>query len=161
MGVVTLGRLVLPRGGDVPTHQLPCDVRGIDALCGEAEDQLHNLCRLRVRLHASVHTLAVAVGTDFALIFPALHLGVLRAFRLDGHILAVILVDEVLESHVHAAGVALMMVAVVIIADGDEARMEQRKDPFHEIAGFDAVAPKAGEILDDDAVDFVGPHHFK
>ena len=36
--------------------------------------------------------------------------------------------------------------------------MEQREHALNEIAGFNAVSPEAGKILDDDAVDLVGPH---
>ena len=36
--------------------------------------------------------------------------------------------------------------------------MEQRKHTLDEIAGFNAVAPEAGKVLDDDAVDLIGPH---
>ena len=38
--------------------------------------------------------------------------------------------------------------------------MEQRKHTLDEIAGFNAVAPEAGKVLDDDAVDLIGPHQF-
>ena len=36
--------------------------------------------------------------------------------------------------------------------------MEQREHALNEVAGFNAVAPEAGKILDDDAVDLIGPH---
>ena len=36
--------------------------------------------------------------------------------------------------------------------------MEQREHALDEIAGFNAVSPEAGKILDDDAVDLIGPH---
>ena len=75
--------------------------------------------------HFAIGAFAVAVGTDFALILAALHLGVLGTLGLDRHIAAVILADEVLERHVHAAGVALEFAAVKIVADGNEAGMEQ------------------------------------
>ena len=40
--------------------------------------------------------------------------------------------------------------------------MEQREHTLDEVAGFNAVSPEAGKILDDDAVDVaIGdiPHH--
>ena len=36
--------------------------------------------------------------------------------------------------------------------------MEQREHTLDEIAGFNAVSSEAGKILDDDAVDLIGPH---
>ena len=72
----------------------------------------------------------------------ALHLGVLGALGLDGHIAAVILADEVLECHVHAAGVALEFAAVKIVAYGNEAGMEQWEHTLDEVAGFNAVTPE-------------------
>lgn len=120
--------------------------------------KIHNGSGLRVRLHSAIGAFAVAVGTDFALILAALHLGVLGALGFNGHIAAVIFADEVLERHVHAAGVALEFAAVKIVADGNEAGMEQREHTLDEVAGFNAVAPETGKILDYDAVDLIGPH---
>ena len=60
---------------------------------------------------------------------------------------------------VHAAGIVLDFCTVKIIADGNEAGVEQREHALNEVTGFNAVAPKAGKILDDDAVDLIGPHH--
>ena len=67
---------VLAGSGDVPAEQLPRDGRGVDTLGGKLEDKLHNGSGLRVRLHSAIGAFAVAVGTDFALILAALHLGV-------------------------------------------------------------------------------------
>lgn len=158
MGMIAVRRFVLAGGGDVSAEQLSRDGGGVDALGGKLEDELHNGSSLRVRLHSAIGAFAVAVGTDFALILASLHLGVLGALGLDGHIAAVILADEVLERHVHAAGVTLKFAAVKIVADGNEAGVEQREHALNEIAGFNAVSPEAGKILDDDAVDLVGPH---
>ena len=158
VGMIAVRRFVLAGGGDVSAEQLPRDGGGVDALGGKLEDELHNGSGLRVRLHSAIGAFAVAVGTDFALILAALHLGVLGALGFDGHIAAVILADEILERHVHAAGVALEFAAVKIVADGNEAGMEQREHTLDEVAGFNAVAPKAGKVLDDDAVDLIGPH---
>ena len=36
--------------------------------------------------------------------------------------------------------------------------MEQWEHTLDEIAGFNAVTPEAGKILDNDAVDLIGPH---
>ena len=36
--------------------------------------------------------------------------------------------------------------------------MEQREHALDKVAGFNAVSPEAGKILDDDAVDLIGPH---
>lgn len=57
-----------------------------------------------------------------------------------------------------AAGVALEFAAVKIVADGNEAGMEKREHALDKVAGFNAVSPEAGKILDDDAVDLIGPH---
>ena len=73
------------------------DIQIVDALGSKLEDELHNGGGLRVRLDSAIGAFAVAVGTDFALILAALHLGVLGALGLDGHIAAVIFADEILE----------------------------------------------------------------
>ena len=160
MGVIAVRGFVLAGSGDASAKQLPRDGGGVDALGGKLEDELHNGSGLRVRLHSAIGTFAVAVGTNLALILAALHLGVLGALGFNGHIAAVILADEVLERHVHAAGVALEFAAVKIVADGNEAGMEQREHTFDKVAGFNAVTPEAGKILDNDAVDLIGPHQF-
>lgn len=158
VGMIAVRRFVLAGGGDVPVEQLPRDSGGVDPLGGKLEDELHNGSGLRVRLHSAIGAFAVAVGTDFALILAALHLGVLGALGLDGHIAAVIFADEILECYVHAAGVTLEFAAVKIVADGNEAGMEQREHALDKVAGFNAVSPEAGKILDDDAVDLIGSH---
>ena len=158
MGVIAVRRLVFSGCRNTAPEKLPRDGSGVHATCGEAENELHNGSGLRVRLHSAIGTFAVAVGTNLALILTALHLGVLGTLGFDGHIAAVILADEILERHVHAAGVALEFAAVKIVADGNEAGMEQREHTLDEVAGFNAVAPKAGKVLDDDAVDLIGPH---
>lgn len=58
--------------------------------------------------------------------------------------------DKILESYIHAAGIAFEIVGVKIVADGDKTGMEQREHTLNEIAGFDTVSPEAGEVLDDD-----------
>ena len=158
MGVIAVRRLVFSGCRNTAPEKLPRDGSGVHATCGEAENELHNGSGLRVRLHSAIGTFAVAVGTTLALIRTSLHLGVLGTLGFDGHIAAVILADEILERHVHAAGVALEFAAVKIVADGNEAGMEQREHTLDEVAGFNAVAPKAGKVLDDDAVDLIGPH---
>ena len=145
--VIASRRFVLAGGGDVSAEQLSRDGGGVDALGGKLEDELHNGSGLRVRLHSAIGAFAVAVGTDFALILAALHLGVLGTLGLDGHIAAVILADEVLERHVHAAGVALEFAAVEIDADGNKAGMEQWEHTLDKVAGFNAVAPETGKIF--------------
>ena len=156
VGMIAVRRFVLAGGRDASAEQLPCDGGGVDALGGKLEDELHNGSSLRVRLHSAIGAFAVAVGTDFALILAALHLGVLGALGFNGHIAAVIFADEILERHVHAAGVTLEFAAVKIVADGNEAGMEQWEHTLDEIAGFNAVSSEAGKILDDDAVDLIG-----
>ena len=158
VGMIAVRRFVLAGGRDASAEQLPCDGGGVDALGGKLEDELHNGSSLRVRLHSAIGAFAVAVGTDFALILAALHLGVLGALGFNGHIAAVIFADEILERHVHAAGVTLEFAAVKIVADGNEAGMEQWEHTLDEIAGFNAVSSEAGKILDDDAVDLIGPY---
>ena len=158
VGMIAVRRFVLTGGRDASAEQLPCDGGGVDALGGKLEDELHNGSGLRVRLHSAIGAFAVAVGTDFALILAALHLGVLGALGLDGHIATVIFADEILECYVHAAGVTLEFAAVKIVADGNEAGMEQREHALDKVAGFNAVSPETGKILDNDAVDLIGPH---
>lgn len=158
VGMIASRRLVLAGRGDASAEQLSRDSGGVNALGGKLEDELHNGSGLRVRLHFAIGAFAVAVGTDFALILAALHLGVLGTLGLDRHIAAVILADEVLERHVHAAGVALEFAAVKIVADGNKTGMEQWEHTLDEVAGFNAVSPEAGKILDNDAVDLIGPH---
>ena len=77
VGMIAVRRFVLAGGRDVPAEQLPCDGGGVDALGGKLEDELHNGSGLRVRLHSAIGAFAIAVGTDFALILTALHLGIL------------------------------------------------------------------------------------
>ena len=162
MGVIAVRGFVLAGSGDASAKQLPRDGGGVDALGGKLEDELHNGSGLRVRLHSAIGAFAVAVGTNLALILAALHLGVLGALGLDGHIAAVILADEILERHVHAAGVALEFAAVKIVADGNEAGMEQWEHTLDEVSSFNAVAPETGKILYDNALDLalldVGKH---
>ena len=147
VGMIAVRRFVLAGGRDASAKQLPRDGGGADALCGKLEDKLHNGSGLRVRLHSAIGAFAVAVGTDFALILAALHLGVLGALGFDGHIAAVIFADEILECYVHAAGVTLEFAAVKIVADGNESGVEQREHALNEVAGFNAVASEAGKIF--------------
>ena len=77
IGVVASCCFVLAGSGDVSAEQLPRDSGGIDALGSKLEDKLHNGSGLRDRLYSTIGAFAVAVGTDFALILTALHLGIL------------------------------------------------------------------------------------
>ena len=95
MGVIAVRRFVLAGSRDASAEQLSCDGGGVNALGGKLEDKLHNGSGLRVRLHSAIGAFALAVGTNLALIFAALHLGVFGTLGLDGHIAAVILADEV------------------------------------------------------------------
>lgn len=97
VGVIAVRRFVLAGSGDVPAEQFPRDGSGVHATCGEAENELYNGCGIWVGFHSAIGAFAVAVGTDFALILAALHLGVLGTLGFDGHIAAVILADEILE----------------------------------------------------------------
>ena len=74
---------------------------------------------------------------------------------LSGHIAAVILADEILESNVHAPGISLEAAGIKVIAEGDKPGVEQRKHTLYEIASLQAVAAKAGEVLYDNAVHLV------
>ena len=159
MGFLALCDLVFSRGGNPPFVQLPGNAGSVFPFGGKLEDQQNHGGGFGVRLHSAVSTLAVAIGTNRTLIFAPLHFGVFGALCLDGHIPAVILTDKVLEGHIHAARIALIIVAVIVIADGDETGMEQWENPLKEVASFDAVAPEPGEVLDDDAVNPVLPNH--
>ena len=140
MGVVAPCSLVFAGGRNIPAEQFSGDSGAVIALCGKLEDKLHNGSGFRVRLHSAIGAFTVAVRTDFALILTALHLGIFRALGLDGHIAAVILADKILESNIHAAGIALEIVGVKIVADGNKPGMEQRKHTLNEVAGFNAVS---------------------
>ena len=152
--------LVFAGGRNIPAEQFSGDSGAVIALCGKLEDKLHNGSGFRVRLHSAIVAFTVAIRTDFALILTALHLGIFRAFGLDGHIAAVIFADKIFESYIHAAGIALEIVGVKIVADGDKPGMEQRKHTLNEVAGFNAVSSETGEVLDDDTVNSICPHHF-
>ena len=141
--------------------QLPGNFRTTVPGCCKLENQLNCFGGLRVGFHSPIGALAVAIGTNFALVFAPLHLGIFRALFLDGHIAAIILCDQILKRHVHAAGVALVAGGIIIIAYGDEPSVKQRKYSFHKVAGFQTVPSKAGEIFDNDAVHLVGPHQFQ
>ena len=159
MGFLALCNLVFSRGRNSPLVQFFGNAGSVLSFGGKLEDQQNHGGGFGVRLHSAIGTLAVAVGTNRALIFAPLHLGIFCAFGLDGHIPAVILADKVLEGHIHAAGIALVVVAVVIIADRDKPGVKQREYPLKEIAGFNAVASEPGKVLDDDAVNPVLPNH--
>ena len=79
MGVIAVRCLVFSGCRNTAPEKLPRDGSGVHAACGKAENELHNGSSLRVRLHSAIGAFAVAVGTDFALILAALHLGVLGA----------------------------------------------------------------------------------
>ena len=102
---------------------------------------------------------AIPIRANFALVFAALHFGILGAFGLDGHIPAVILADQILESHIHTAGIALVLIAVKIIVDGNEPGVKQREHTLNEIASLNAVSSKSGKVFYDDTVDLIGPYH--
>ena len=104
MGMIAVGSLIFAGCRNITPEKLPRDGSGVHAACGKAENELHNGCGFRVGFHSAIGAFAVAVGTDFALILAALHLGVLGTLGFDGHIAAVILADEVLERHIYAAG---------------------------------------------------------
>ena len=69
--------------------------------CGKLENELYHSSGFRVRFHSAIGAFAIPVRANFALVFAALHFGVLGAFGLDGHIPAVILADQILESYIH------------------------------------------------------------
>ena len=139
--------------------QLPRDVRSVHTVCGKLKDQPHHFRGLRVRLHASVRAFPIPIRTYLALILAALHLGIFGALGLDGHVAAVVFVYQIFERDVHAARVTFEAITVKFVAERNKARMKQREHTLDEIAGFDAVAPETGKVLDDDAVDLVLPHH--
>ena len=123
--------------------------------CGKLENELYHSSGFRVRFHSAIGAFAIPVRANFALVFAALHFGVLGAFGLDGHIAAVILADQILESHIHTAGIALVLIAVKIIVDGNEPGVKQREHTLNEIAGLNAVSSKPGKVFYDDTVDLM------
>ena len=157
MRMVSVRGFVFAGRRDSSPMKFPGDFRCRLSIRRQRKDQLHGFRRFAVRLHASVGPLPVSIGTDFALILTSLHLRIFCAPGFDRHIPAVILVDEILEGHIHPARVSMKRRAVIAVADGDKAGMKQGKDLFEEIAGFDAVPSEAGEVLDNDAVDPVLP----
>ena len=126
--VVPVSRFVFAGCGDTLLVQFVCDLRSICSADCKLEYLSDDGSGIRVRLHAPVPTFPVAIGTDFTLILAALHLRVLGAFGLDGHVAAVILVDKILERHIHAASVALELGGIEIVADRNEAGVIKRKN---------------------------------
>ena len=146
VGMVPMSGLVLAGSGNPLAGQLRSDTGGAHAPSGESKYTLNHNSGFRVWFQPSVCAFLIAVGADFALILAPLHLGIFGAFGFDRHIPAVILADEIFESNVHSTSVALEAVRVKIIADRNEAGMEQGKYPLNEISGFQTVPPEAGEV---------------
>ena len=153
-----LGGLVLAGGGDAVLVEFPQYLGDGDAGGGEVKYLLHHTGAFRVRLHAPVAALPVPVGTNCALVFASLHLGVFGAPGLYGQVPAVCLVYHVLHHHVYPAGVPAEAVTVKVITDGDKPGVVDGKYPLHEVPRLDGIPAQAGEVLDDDAAYFVGPH---
>ena len=108
---------VFSGGRDTLLEQLSGNGCRSNAGCSKLENELYHSSGFRVRFHSAIGAFAIPVRANFALVFAALHFGVLGAFGLDGHITAVILADQILERHIHTAGIALVLIAVKIIVD--------------------------------------------
>lgn len=67
--------------------------------CGKLENEAIPQQRFPGSVPFCHRRFSIPVRANFALVFTALHFGVLGAFGLDGHIPAVILADQILEMH--------------------------------------------------------------
>ena len=159
MVLLPVSCFVFSGGRDASLKQFPGNGCRSNAGCSKLENELYHSSGFRVRFHSAIGAFAIPVRANFALVFAPLHFGVLGAFGLDGHIPAVILADQILESYIHTAGIALVLIAVKIIVDGNEPGVKQREHTLNEIASLNAVSPKPGKVFYDDAVDLIGPHH--
>ena len=86
--------------------------------------------------------------------FPALPLHGQRALDLDGKLADVIVVDDVGKGYDRAAIPTGVFDAVKVIQDRDHADALLRKIVLHQPPKLRIIAPQAGVILKDDAVDF-------
>ena len=97
-----------------------------------------------------------AIGSEAAYVFALLHHDDLRRGGLDGQVLAVRLIDDVPQDHIHAGGHTLVIIAVVAVIDGDIADTEKGKDTFQIVAHLGVITVASGKILCDHHIDGPG-----
>ena len=147
-------------GWDAPLKQFPGNGCRSNASCRKLENELYHHSSFRVWLHSAIGAFAIPIRANLTLIFSTLHFGVFGTFGFHGHIAAVILADQIFESHIHPAGITFVLIAVEIVIDGDKPGVKQWEHPLDEVAGFDAVSPKPRKIFYNDAINLIGPHQF-
>ncbi len=146
-------RIFLPevgaRGQDALAVQPAGDGGTAHPLQGHIEDTLHHRRRVPV-YHQLVPDRGVepeAIGSEAAYVFALLHHDDLRRGGLDGQVLAVRLIDDVPQDHIHAGGHALVIIAVVAVIDGEIADTEEGKDALQIVAHLGIVPVASGKIL--------------
>ena len=158
---LSLALAVFPRCGDIPSEQLPGNLRRCGSLGSPPKNQTDNISHILVNLHTSVCAFPVSIGANFALVLATLHFCVFSGFCLDRHIPTVALTDKILKGHVNAPGISLEIDGVKIITDRDKPRMVQGKYPLNEISGLNTVTAKAGKVFYHDTVDLTSLNHFQ
>ena len=69
-------------------------------------------------------------------ILPSCHLHVHSSFYFLGKILTILLIDEVTESYIHAAGCTNVICAVIMVIDGNKSNTKKRENMLQKIANL-------------------------
>ena len=101
-------------------------------------------CFIRFQLMRVVRALAVAVGSPRPNEIAVFLLRRQRGAGLSGNVLAVNLVDEILQRHKIAVRAPLGGEGIEAVVDGDETHPKEGKDALQIIAGLLVVSAKAG-----------------
>ena len=125
---------IFPWGWDAPLKQFPGNGCRSNASCRKLENELYHHSSFRVWLHSAIGAFAIPIRANLTLIFSTLHFGVFGTFGFHGHIAAVILADQIFESHIHPAGITFVLIAVEIVIDGDKPGVKQWEHPLDEVA---------------------------
>ena len=146
-------RIFLPEvcagGKDALAVQPAGNICIANALQSHVEDAPHHRRRVFV-YHQLVPDRGMelkAIGSEAAYVFALLHHDDLRRGGLDGQVLAVRLIDDVPQDHIHAGGHALVIIAVVAVIDGEIADAEEGKDALQIVAHLGVVPVASGKIL--------------
>ena len=146
-------RIFLPEvgagGQDALAVQPAGDGGTAHPLQGHIEDTPHHRRRVPV-YHQLVPDRGMelkAIGSEAAYVFALLHHDDLRRGGLDGQVLAVCLIDDVPQDHIHAGGHALVIIAVIAVIDGDIADAQEGKDTFQIVAHLGVITVASGKIL--------------
>ena len=104
-----------------------------------------------------IFILQIAIRSIIADVIAAQPLILYCRADLFGYVLCVHIVDQVFKSSGELfTGVG--RAAVIIVADGNKAYAEERKDAFQIFSGLYIVSAKAGKVLHNDAIDSPFPH---